>query len=87
VKISGLTAFSGIIRLRYVEIDGQLRKISVVVKMLGGNFSKDIRESVITDEGVVIVSPRPTDYAGLTTGIPDRVGRREEADPESKARK
>ena len=47
-----------IIRLRYVEIDGQLRKVLVVVKMRGGNHSKDIREYVITDKGVVIIHPR-----------------------------
>jgi len=33
-----------IIRLRYVEIDGQLRKVMVVIKMRGGNHSKDIRD-------------------------------------------
>ncbi len=47
-----------IIRLRYVEIDGQLRKVLVVVKMRGGNHSKDIREYVITDKGVVVIHPR-----------------------------
>ena len=31
-----------IIRLRYVEIEGQLRKVIVVIKMRGGNHSKDI---------------------------------------------
>ena len=40
-----------IIRLRYVEIDGQLRKIMVVIKMRGGNHSKDIREYIINDRG------------------------------------
>jgi len=62
-----------IIRLRYVEIDGQLRKVLVVVKMRGGNHSKDIREYVITDDGVVIIGPRQTDYMRLTTGLPERV--------------
>jgi circadian clock protein KaiC len=62
-----------IIRLRYVEIDGQLRKIVVVVKMRGGNHSKDIREYVITDDGVVIIKPRATDYSRLTSGLPERV--------------
>jgi len=75
-----------IIRMRYVEIDGQLRKVMVVIKMRGGNHSKDIREYVITDEGVVIIHPRQTDYTALTTGIPHRVGRLEEAAPEPKAR-
>ena len=57
-SISFLT--DDIIRLRYVEIDGQLRKVIVVVKMRGGNHSKDIREYVITEQGVVIISPRQT---------------------------
>jgi len=78
-----------IIRLRYVEIDGQLRKTMVVIKMRGGNHSKDIREYVITDKGVVIIHPRRTDYEGLSTGIPQRTGpRREQTDelaPEPKA--
>jgi circadian clock protein KaiC len=76
-----------IIRLRYVEIDGQLRKILVVVKMRGGNHSKDIREYVITDKGVVILSPRRTDYIGLTSGLPERAGERVEAAPEPRALK
>jgi circadian clock protein KaiC len=78
-----------IIRLRYVEIDGQLRKVMVVIKMRGGNHSKDIREYVITDKGVVVIHPRRTDYNGLSTGVPYRTGPRlEQADetpPEPKA--
>jgi circadian clock protein KaiC len=80
-----------IIRFRYVEIDGQLRKVMVVVKMRGGNHSKDIREYVITDEGVVVILPRHTDYYGLITGLPSRTGPRKaqatESAPEPKARK
>lgn len=76
-----------IIRMRYVEIDGQLRKVMVVIKMRGGNHSKDIREYVITDQGVVIIRPRQTDYTQLTTGQPVRIGHREEAAPEPKATK
>ncbi len=76
-----------IVRLRYVEIDGQLRKILVVVKMRGGNHSKDVREYVITKKGVVVISPLRTDYTGLTSGLPNRVGKREEAPPEPKALK
>jgi circadian clock protein KaiC len=80
-----------IIRMRYVEIDGQLRKVIVVIKMRGGNHSKDIREYIITDKGVLVIKPRTTDYNGLITGIPTRTGLRaeqpEEAAPEPKARK
>ena len=78
-----------IIRLRYVEIDGQLRKIMAVIKMRGGNHSKDIREYVITDKGVVVIHPRSTEYEALTTGIPTRAGPRnpqpDESPPEPKA--
>jgi circadian clock protein KaiC len=79
-----------ILRLRYVEIDGQLRKVMVVIKMRGGNHSKDIREYIITDEGLVVILPRTTDYDGLVTGIPVRTGPRaaqqDEAAPEPKAK-
>jgi len=78
-----------IIRFRYVEIDGQLRKVMVVIKMRGGNHSKDIREYVISNKGVVVIHPRRTDYNGLTTGIPVRTGPRKaqetEIAPEPKA--
>jgi circadian clock protein KaiC len=68
-SISFLT--DDIIRLRYVEIDGELRKIILIVKMRGGNHSKDIREYQITSEGVVIIGPRLTGFRGLTTGNPE----------------
>ena len=67
-SISFLT--DDIIRLRYVSIDGQLRKIMVVIKMRGGNHAKDIREYEITDKGVVILGKRLTEYQGLISGIP-----------------
>jgi circadian clock protein KaiC len=76
-----------IIRMRYVEIDGQLRKVMVVIKMRGGNHSKDIREYVITEHGVVIIHPRQTDYTRLITGIPERIGQQQESAPEPKATK
>lgn len=61
-----------VIRLRYVEIDGQLRKILVVVKMRSGDHSKDICEYEITSKGLVVGSAL-RDYRGLITGIPERV--------------
>ncbi len=80
-----------IIRLRYVEIDGQLRKVIMIIKMRGGNHSKDIREYVINDKGVVVIHPRRTDYEKLVTGIPNRSGPRvaqeNEDPPEPKAKK
>ncbi|MEO7298873.1 MAG: ATPase domain-containing protein [Verrucomicrobiota bacterium] len=76
-----------IIRMRYVEIDGQLRKVIFIIKMRGSNHSKDIREYVITDKGVVVIGPRQTDYARLTTGAPDRISQTQETSPEPKAKK
>jgi circadian clock protein KaiC len=76
-----------IVRLRYVEINGQLRKVVVIIKMRGSNHTKDIREYVITHKGMEIISPRETDYSRLTTGAPDRISQAEEASPEPKTRK
>jgi circadian clock protein KaiC len=67
-SISFLT--DDIIRLRYVSIDGLLRKIMVVIKMRGGNHAKDIREYEITSKGVVILGKRLTEFQGLISGIP-----------------
>jgi circadian clock protein KaiC len=78
-----------ILRLRYVEIDGQLRKAMVVIKMRGGNHSKDFREYVITGDGLVVISPRRTEYDAFSTGLPVRTGPRaaqpDEAPPEPRA--
>jgi circadian clock protein KaiC len=71
-SISFLT--DDIIRLRYVEIEGQLRKVLMVVKMRRGAHSNDIREYEITSEGVV-VGERVTGYDHLITGIPRLVDR------------
>ncbi|MGZ7071995.1 MAG: RAD55 family ATPase, partial [Candidatus Angelobacter sp.] len=72
-SISFLT--DDIIRLRYVSIESQLRRILVVVKMRGGSHSQDIREYEITSEGVIILGERLTGYEGLLTGIPTRLNR------------
>ncbi len=71
-SISFLT--DDIIRLRYVEIEGQLRKVMMVVKMRRGAHSNDIREYDITAKGVAI-GERLTGYDHLVTGIPRRVDR------------
>jgi circadian clock protein KaiC len=70
-SISFLT--DDIVRLRYVEIDGELRKVIVVVKMRGGKHSRDIREYDITSDGLVIIGPRFRGYRGLITGIPEKL--------------
>ncbi len=59
-----------IIRLRYVEIDGQLRKVLMVVKVRDGDHSKDIREYDITAAGFRI-GERITGFHGLITAVPE----------------
>jgi circadian clock protein KaiC len=84
-SISFLT--DDIIRLRYVSVEGQLRKIMVVIKTRGGNHSKDIREYKITSEGVLILGESLKDYQHLITGIPERISRlvqKEERPPKSR---
>jgi circadian clock protein KaiC len=58
-----------ILRLRFVSINGQLRKMMVVIKMRRSPHSIDMREFEITSEGFVI-GERLRGYRGLTTGVP-----------------
>jgi circadian clock protein KaiC len=86
-SISFLT--DDIIRFRYLEIEGKLRKMMVVIKMRGGNHSKEIREYEITSDGIVMISPQFQGYQRLITGIPDRyqTDRKEEPSHKPKSRK
>jgi circadian clock protein KaiC len=59
-----------ILRLRYVDIDGVLRRILAVVKMRDSQHSKDIREFEITGKGVGLTGRRLNEYRALITGIP-----------------
>jgi circadian clock protein KaiC len=70
-SISFLT--DDIIRLRYVSIEGKLRRILVVIKMRGGNHSQDIREYEINSSGMVIAPECLKNYQHLITGIPERL--------------
>ena len=58
-----------IIRLRYVSIDGDLRKLLAVIKMRGGQHSTELREYRITSKGMEI-GKRIRGFSGLTSGIP-----------------
>jgi circadian clock protein KaiC len=69
-SISFLT--DDIIRLRYVEIEAQLRKIIMVLKMRGGAHSTDIREYEIGSGGIII-GERLTNYDHLVSGLPRRI--------------
>ena len=56
-----------IVRLRYISIDGQLRRMLLVVKMRRSAHSIDLVE--VTSKGVVI-GERLRGYRALTSGIP-----------------
>ncbi|MEO6390499.1 MAG: ATPase domain-containing protein [Pyrinomonadaceae bacterium] len=58
-----------ILRLRYVSINGQLRKMMVVIKMRRSRHSMNMREYSIDSTGLVIGN-RFRGYRGLTTGVP-----------------
>ena len=83
-KVSFLT--DDIIRLRYAEIDGELRKIIMIVKMRGAAHSKKIREYDITSDGVVIGECLTT-HDKLITGIPKRLERLSSSEPSTTRRK
>lgn len=58
-----------ILRMRYVSIEGQLRRMMIVVKMRSGTHSIDMREYQITSGGIV-VGERLRGYRALTSGVP-----------------
>jgi circadian clock protein KaiC len=58
-----------IIVQRYIELEGQFKRVFSVVKVRGSEHSKDIRLFDITDEGIVIGESLP-EYDGLMSGRP-----------------
>jgi len=54
---------------RYVEIDGEFKRVLSVVKVRGSAHSKDIRLFDITGEGIVI-GERLSCYSGILSGSP-----------------
>lgn len=59
-----------IIKLRYVSIDGQLRKMLAVVKMRRSGHSIDLHEYRIREKGIVMGRPF-RGYRALISGIPE----------------
>jgi circadian clock protein KaiC len=58
-----------IIFLRYLEIDGELRKAIGVLKKRLSNFEKTLREFEITGDGIKIGQPL-SNLRGILTGTP-----------------
>ena len=68
-QVSFLT--DDIISLRYVEMDGELRKVLMIVKMRGSNHSREFRIYETTANGV-IVRESLRDYENVVQGFPKR---------------
>jgi len=64
--------------LRYLELDGEMRKAIGVLKKRLGDFGKALREMEITDRGLVVGAPL-TGLRGVLTGTPAWVDRRPDA--------
>ena len=58
-----------VISLRYVELDGRLQKVLVVVKMRGSRHSSEFRTYELGPGGAVIGGPLEG-YRGIVTGVP-----------------
>jgi circadian clock protein KaiC len=58
-----------IVFLRYVELDGELRRVVGVLKKRLSDFEKALREFSITADGIRVGEPRPG-LSGILSGIP-----------------
>jgi circadian clock protein KaiC len=61
---------------RYVEIEGDIRKVMTVIKMRGSEHSKALRLYDVTKKGLV-VGDALHDYRGIITGVAQRYQRTE----------
>jgi circadian clock protein KaiC len=66
-KVSFIT--DELIIQRYVEIEGELRRVMAVIKMRGSNHSHEFRSYEVTTGGVV-VGAALKEYDGIITGVP-----------------
>jgi circadian clock protein KaiC len=66
-KVSFIT--DEIIIQRYVEIEGEIRRVMAVIKMRGSDHSHEFRMYEVTAKGVVVGGPL-TEYDGVSTGVP-----------------
>lgn len=63
-----------ILMQRYIELDGQLRRVISVVKVRGSEHSKDVRFFEVDGDGIEIGAPLAA-FRGILSGQPQRKGR------------
>jgi circadian clock protein KaiC len=66
-KVSFIT--DEIIVQRYIELEGELRRVMAVIKMRGSDHTHEFRTYEVTSRGVVVGGPL-TEYDGIITGVP-----------------
>ncbi len=66
-KVSFVT--DEIIIQRYIELEGELRRVMAVIKMRGSDHSHDIHAYEVTARGIV-VGEKLSEYDGIMTGVP-----------------
>jgi circadian clock protein KaiC len=67
-KVSFIT--DDIIIQRFVEINGELRKVLAVYKMRGSQHTSDLRTYEVSAKGAVVGGPL-RNYHGIVTGVPE----------------
>lgn len=60
---------------RYVEMEGQLRRVMAILKMRGSAHDTHLRLYEVTDQGIRIGASL-TQYRGILTGVPNRVAKK-----------
>jgi circadian clock protein KaiC len=60
---------------RYIELEGELRRVMAVIKMRGSDHSHEFRMYEVTAKGVLVGGPLK-EYDGIITGVPTLRGKR-----------
>jgi circadian clock protein KaiC len=71
-KVSFIT--DEIIVQRYIELEGELRRVMAVIKMRGSDHSHEFRMYEVTAKGVFVGDPLK-EYDGIITGVPTLRGK------------
>ncbi len=66
-KVSFIT--DEIIIQRYIELEGELKRVMAVIKMRGSDHSHEIKAYTVTPRGIVVGDPL-RNYDGIITGVP-----------------
>lgn len=66
-----------VVLLRYYEAEGEVKQAISTVKMRGGDHERSIRQFIMRNGRVSVGEPL-RDYRGIFTGVPEKIGSREQ---------